>query len=101
MKLGGILTSLIALLVAGLWAVLFLGSPDFGYAEEVGNAVYVLSFPFGWFSKMFSGGHNGKTSDLVWYFLLMIPNSFLWGYTLAAIINGVRSLVRRTKEPAK
>jgi hypothetical protein len=97
--LGGKLSCLLALIVAGLWLAIGLGSPNLpSFAEGwIGNALYILSFPLGWLSGMFSGGHASGRGRLVGYILLMIPNVLLWGYTASSLKNGIRLLAGHTR----
>jgi len=89
--LGGKLSISLAALFAGLWAMLLLAGPG-AYHVQVygGNAIYLLSFPLGWLGGMFAGGHGGSLSQVVVYLLLMIPNSFLLGYSIAGVFHVFR-----------
>jgi hypothetical protein len=95
-RLGFILSCTHALILMGVLATMILGSPNLGYSLEVycGYTVWIMSFPLGLLSELFSGGHHGSFWDLVLYFILMIPNSFIWGYFLAGLIREIAGLFR-------
>ena len=100
--LGGILTCCFAFLVTGLVAIGHVGSTRIGadLKESRENTIFILSLPLGWLSGIGSVTHPGRDRYIL-YLLLMIPNSFLWGYSLAAVIRQIGRLIDRTKDSAK
>ena len=96
--LGGKISIALALICSCLWVTLLLVPDNASKVQQFGGvALYYLSFPIGWLSSMFSGGHEVRPSQLIIYLVLLIPNCFLLGYSLA----GVFHLFRRVCRPSR
>ncbi len=94
LALGAKLSILIAMAVSGIWYLLFFAGDSLGgkFQEYGGVLLYLLSFPLGWLSGMFSHTDAGPNSEVWLYLILMIPNCFLLGYSLS----GLRRLFHRS-----
>lgn len=96
--LGGKISIALALIYGCLLATLLLVPDDAGNVQRFGGmALFYLSFPIAWLSSMFSGGHEARPSRLIIYLVLLIPNCFLLGYSIA----GVFHLFRRVCRPSR
>lgn len=101
MRLGGKISIALALVCGGLWTMLLLAPANAGEVQPFGGAALCfLSFPTGWLSGVFSGGHEDRSSQLLLYLLLMIPNFFLVGYSIGRMFHGSRRLYRFSRSMA-
>jgi hypothetical protein len=93
--LGGRLSIAIAVLFVACWLTVAFAGPD-AYHVQVysGYALYILSFPLAWILRTFSDGHGGPPSLFYLYLLLLIPNTFILGYSIAGIFNVLRRVFR-------
>lgn len=100
LALGAKFAILIAFVVSALWFVLFFAGDSLGggFQEFGGLLIDLLSFPLGWLSGMFSHTDAGPKSEIWMYLILMIPNCFLSGYSLAGLawVFGLRSRRKAT-----
>jgi hypothetical protein len=96
--LGGKLSIAIAVLSAACWlTVAFAGLDAYHVQVYGGYAIYILSFPLGWLTGMFSGGHGGPPSQFYLYLLLLIPNAFILGYSIAGVFYALRRVFRSSR----
>ena len=88
LTLGAKLSILIALIVSGTWFLIFFAGDAMGgnLPDYLGLMLVILSFPIAQLSGMFSHTGTARQSELWWYLILMVPNCFLIGYSLSALI---------------
>jgi hypothetical protein len=92
MTLGGKLSIAVAVLIATSWLSLVFAGPDAYYVQIYGErAIFILSFPLGWLAGMFTGRHGGPPHQFYLYMALLIPNSFILGYSIAGLARLLRS----------
>jgi|SRR5882672_3331082 len=96
--LGGKLSIAIVVVCAVSWLLALVD--DYHVQVYSGYAIYALSFPLGWLSGMFSGGHGGPPSQLYLYLLLLIPNAFVLGYSIAGVFHVLRRVFRFSRSEA-
>ena len=100
--LGGKISITYIVICSTIWATLLVvGEHLSGDLQQfAGFALYFLSFPVGWLSGIFSAGHGRSSSHAISYLLLMIPNAFLLGYSIAGVFHLFRYVCRRSRSKA-
>jgi hypothetical protein len=89
--LGGKLSIAIAVLFSASWLTVAFAGPGAYHVQVYGGyAVYFLSFPLAWLSGLFVGGHAGLPWHFYLYLLLLIPNMFVLGYSIAGVFHVLR-----------
>ncbi|MBB5351629.1 hypothetical protein HNR46_001868 [Haloferula luteola] len=84
--------------VAALWAISIFGmivGPE-GIAGASWCVMIALSFPLAILSGAVTSMGISPISSCIWYFALMIPNCFLWGYGSARILRIAQIIIRPT-----